>query len=53
MVPHSKPQQAGAAGPLDLLYLGELTLNTYAQAIASTSSGVESFDLESFWFGKS
>jgi hypothetical protein len=52
VVPHSKPQQAGAAGPLDLLYLGELTLNTYAQAIASTSSGVKSFDLESFWFGQ-
>lgn len=51
MVPHSKPQQAGAAGPLDLLQLGELTLNTYAQAVASSSSGVKSFDLESFWFG--
>jgi hypothetical protein len=49
VVPHSKPQQAGAAGPLDLLQLGELTLNTYAQAVAGT--GIKSFDLQSFWFG--
>lgn len=51
VVPHSKPQHAGAAGPLDLLQLGELTLNTYAQAVANEGSGVKSFDLESFWFG--
>ncbi|GAB7331491.1 hypothetical protein MBLNU13_g02892t1 [Cladosporium sp. NU13] len=51
VVPHSKSQQAGAVGPLDLLQLGELILNTYAQTIASESSDVNSFDLESFWFG--
>ncbi|KAF2724622.1 hypothetical protein K431DRAFT_291705 [Polychaeton citri CBS 116435] len=49
VVPHSKPQHAGAAGPLDLLQLGQLTLNTFAQAKAG--SGVRSFDLKSFWYG--
>lgn len=49
MVPHSKPQQAGAAAPIDLLQLGQLTLNTYAQLVRGP--GVKSFDLSSFWFG--
>ncbi|KAI4252930.1 MAG: hypothetical protein LQ352_004002 [Teloschistes flavicans] len=49
VVPHSKPQQAGAAGPIDLLQLGVLTLNTFYQLKAGP--GVKSFDLKSFWFG--
>ncbi|KAG7004938.1 hypothetical protein G7Y79_00022g051590 [Physcia stellaris] len=49
VVPHSKPQQAGAAGPIDLLQLGQLTLNTYAQLVRGP--GVKSFDLQSFYFG--
>ncbi|KAL9081616.1 MAG: hypothetical protein Q9159_007206 [Coniocarpon cinnabarinum] len=49
VVPHSKPQHAGAAGPIDLLQLGQLTLNTFATAQAA--DGVQSFDLDSFWFG--
>lgn len=49
VVPHSKPQQAGAAGPIDLLQLGDLTLNTYAQLVRGP--GVKSFALKSFYFG--
>ncbi|KAG8530327.1 uncharacterized protein KY384_004829 [Bacidia gigantensis] len=49
VVPHSKPHQAGAAGPIDLLQLGTLTLNTYAQLVRGP--GVKSFDLQSLYFG--
>ncbi|KAI4210457.1 MAG: hypothetical protein LQ351_006683 [Letrouitia transgressa] len=49
VVPHSKPQQIGAAGPIDLLQLGTITLNTYAQLVRGP--GVKSFDLQSFYFG--
>ena len=49
VVPHSPPQQAGAAGPIDLLQLGTLTLNTYAQLVRGP--GVQSFDLQSLYFG--
>ena len=49
VVPHSKPQHAGAAGPIDLIQLGQLTLNTFANAEPAT--GTSSFDLDSFWFG--
>ncbi|KAL8747290.1 MAG: hypothetical protein Q9190_000796 [Brigantiaea leucoxantha] len=49
VVPHSPPHQAGAAGPIDLLQLGTITLNTYAQL--KTGPGVKSFDLQSFYFG--
>ena len=48
-MPHSKPHQAGAAGPIDLLQLGQVTLNTYAQLVRGP--GVSSFDLQSFYFG--
>lgn len=47
--PHSKPNQIGAAGPLDLLQLGSITLNTYATL--KRGPGVSSFDLKSFWWG--
>ena len=49
MLPHSAPQHAGAAGPIDLLQLGQLTLNTYAQIVRGST--ITSFDLQSFWFG--
>ncbi|KAL8799660.1 MAG: hypothetical protein Q9182_005730 [Xanthomendoza sp. 2 TL-2023] len=49
VVPHSKPQQAGAAGPIDLLQLGQLTLNTYVQLVRGP--GVRSFDLKSLYYG--
>ncbi|QIW98757.1 hypothetical protein AMS68_004275 [Peltaster fructicola] len=49
VLPHSPSQQAGAAGPLDLLYLGQLTLNTYATL--TPASGTKTFDLQSFWWG--
>ena len=49
MIPHSPQQQIGAAGPIDLLQLGQLTLNTYAQLVRGP--GVSSFDLTSFWYG--
>ena len=49
MIPHSPPQHIGAAGPLDLLQLGQLTLNTYAQL--QRGPGVKSFDLKEFYFG--
>lgn len=48
VVPHSPPQHAGAAGPLDLLYLGDLTLNTFATLTPAT--GTKSFDLNDFWW---
>ena len=49
VVPHSPPQQAGAAGPIDLLQLGALTLNTYVQLVRG--SGVSYFDLTSLYYG--
>lgn len=49
VVPHSPPQQAGAAGPIDLLQLGGITLNTYATL--QRGPDVKAFDLESFWWG--
>ena len=49
VIPHSPPHHAGAAGPIDLLQLGTVTLNTYAQLVRGP--GVKSFDLKSFYFG--
>ncbi|KAF2228896.1 hypothetical protein EV356DRAFT_476343, partial [Viridothelium virens] len=49
VVPHSRPNQIGAAGPIDLLQLGSITLNTYATLKRGT--GTTSFDLKSFWWG--
>ncbi|CAF9921133.1 MAG: hypothetical protein HETSPECPRED_004445 [Heterodermia speciosa] len=49
VVPHSPPHHAGAAGPIDLLQLGTITLNTYAQLVRGP--GVKSFDLQSLYFG--
>ena len=49
MIPHSPKHHAGAAGPIDLLQLGQFTLNTYAQLVRGP--GVKSFDLKSFYFG--
>ncbi|KAL8821130.1 MAG: hypothetical protein Q9223_000785 [Gallowayella weberi] len=49
VVPLSKPQQAGAAGPIDLLQLGQLTLNTDVQLVRGPS--IKSFDPKSFYYG--
>lgn len=49
MVPHTRPNQIGAAGPIDLLQLGSITLNTYATLKRGT--GTTAFDLKSFWWG--
>ncbi|KAF2165928.1 hypothetical protein M409DRAFT_55294 [Zasmidium cellare ATCC 36951] len=49
VLPHSPPQHGGAAGPLDLLYLGDLTLNTFATLTRGNT--VKSFDLQDFYWG--
>ncbi|KAI4238218.1 MAG: hypothetical protein L6R40_005758 [Gallowayella cf. fulva] len=49
VVPHSKLQHIDAAAPIDLLRLGQLNLNTFAQL--KRGPGVKTFVLKSFYFG--
>lgn len=49
MTPHSKPNAAGSAHPLDTLQLGTVNLGAFIQL--TRAPGVKSFDLNSFWYG--